>query len=215
MEEPLASPQGKRVAGIDLGEIHMALCHDGTTRIFSMVGSCAPRGSIATSCKPSSIVGSMVGQRAERLGMQVQLQDESYTSKTCPHCLHRRKSAVQGRTVRCSKCAFTWHRDGVGACTIRGKYLDLGPVVGAMAAPIGIRYRPHLGVARWEKEYQRENVCAGNCTEAAGLRALAQCHAACRICYSFLRFLFRAAGLWISRIWPTKSLYSILEGVVG
>jgi predicted O-methyltransferase YrrM len=27
--------------------------------------------------------------------------------------------------------------------------------------------------------------------------------------------LFRAAGLWISRIWPTKSLYSILEGVVG
>ncbi len=27
--------------------------------------------------------------------------------------------------------------------------------------------------------------------------------------------LFEAAGLQLSKIWPTKSLYSILEGVVG
>lgn len=38
-----------------------------------------------------------------------------------------------------------------------------------MAPPIGIRYLPHAGAARWEKASQRENVCAGNCTEAAGL----------------------------------------------
>jgi putative transposase len=253
MEEPLASPQGNRVAGIDLGEIHMAVSHDGThthilngrllrskrqyrnqlqAKLNSWIDGRTKKGSrrrkkliaskkrqlkkiehqikdiehkqtthlVSTlhqagvqtvvigdvrAIRQDMDVGSKNNQKlhqwshgsvrhklsykAERLGMQVQLQDESYTSKTCPHCLHRRKSAVQGRTVRCSKCAFTWHRDGVGACTIRRKYLDLGPVVGAMAAPIGIRYRPHLGVARWEKEYQRENVCAGNCTEAPGL----------------------------------------------
>ena len=98
--------------------------------------------------------------KAERHGMAVALQEESYTSKTCPVCGHRRKSKPQGRVFRCTnkKCRFTWHRDGVGACNIRRKYLDLGPVVGAMAPPIGMRFRPHAGVARGEREYPRENV---------------------------------------------------------
>src|SRR6266516_4460229 len=104
--------------------------------------------------------------KAERLGMAVALQDEHYTSRTCPCCGHVR-SKVKGRVFRCPKCGWTYHRDGVGSINIRQKYLGHGPVVGVMAPPISIRLV--AGVARTEKLYVRENVCVGNCTEAAGL----------------------------------------------
>jgi IS605 OrfB family transposase len=41
--------------------------------------------------------------KAERLGMQVALQEESYTSRTCPHCLYVR-SSVKGRMFCCPNC---------------------------------------------------------------------------------------------------------------
>ena len=104
--------------------------------------------------------------KAERLGMDVALQDEHYTSRTCPHCGYVR-SKIKGRVFRCPKCGWTYHRDGVGSINIRQKYLGHGPVVGVMAPPISIRLV--AGVARTEKLYVRENVCVGNCTEAAGL----------------------------------------------
>ncbi len=98
----------------------------------------------------------MLTYKAERLGMSVALQEESYTSKTCPMCGHRRKSKPVGRVFHCTnkKCGFTWHRDGVGACNIRRKYLDLGPVVGVMAPPTGMRFNPHARVAQREKAYR-------------------------------------------------------------
>lgn len=81
----------------------------------------------------------MVSYKSEMLGMEPKLQDESYTSQTCPACgeLHKPNS----REYRC-KCGFRYHRDGVGSWNIRAKYLGgLGsPVVGAMASPIGVRY---------------------------------------------------------------------------
>ena len=69
----------------------------------------------------------------------VELQDEAYTSQTCPACGERHKPT--GREYRC-KCGFRYHRDGVGSWNIRAKYLgDFGsPVVGAMASPTGVRY---------------------------------------------------------------------------
>ncbi len=84
----------------------------------------------------------MLTYKAERLGMVVALQEESYTSKTCPTCGHKRKSKPQGRVFHCTnkKCGFTWHRDGVGSINIRRKYLGCGPVVGEMAPPIGMRF---------------------------------------------------------------------------
>lgn len=93
----------------------------------------------------------MLTYKAERLGMTVVLQDESYTSQTCPKCEHRHKSS--GRRYRCPACGFEWHRDVVGAANIRSKYLGLGPVVGATASPVGVRYSSHMrcssgGVAR-------------------------------------------------------------------
>jgi putative transposase len=86
----------------------------------------------------------MLTYKAQRAGMKVALQDERHTSKTCPKCGNRHKPS--GRLFKCKKCDFTFDRDGVGAINIRRKYLgcfDI-PVVGDMATPIGVRYRPHL-----------------------------------------------------------------------
>jgi putative transposase len=90
--------------------------------------------------------------KAERRGMQVALQEESYTSRICPRCEHRRKSKVNGRVFHCTnkQCGLTWHRDAVGAINIRQKYLGCGPVVGDMAPPIGMRYTTRAGVAHQE-----------------------------------------------------------------
>ena len=92
--------------------------------------------------------------KAERVGMEVALQEESYSSKTCPVCGKRRKSRPAGRNYGCTnkKCRWKGHRDFVGAFNIRAKYrgeFGCPHVVGAtMAAPIGMRYLPHAGVAR-------------------------------------------------------------------
>jgi len=85
--------------------------------------------------------------KAQRLGMEVFLQEESYTSRTCPHCQYVR-SKVAGRVFRCPKCGWTYHRDGVGSINIRRKYLGQFPVVGVMAPPTGLRFRPQTRVAR-------------------------------------------------------------------
>lgn len=99
--------------------------------------------------------------KAERIGLQVELQEESYSSKTCPVCGKRRKSRPKGRNYACTnkKCCWKGHRDFVGAFNIRAKYrgeFGYPHVVGDMAPPIGLRFAPHAGVARWEKVYQRE-----------------------------------------------------------
>ena len=93
----------------------------------------------------------MLSYKAERRGMDVVLQEESYTSKTCLHCGHTRKSQVQGRVFRCPKCKWTGHRDVVGAANIRAKYQGVfgrSLVVGPMARPTGIRFAPHACVAQ-------------------------------------------------------------------
>lgn len=83
----------------------------------------------------------MITYKAWRRGMQVELQDEAYTTQTCPRCGKRYKP--RGRDYKCRRCGLVYHRDGVGAWNIRQKYLGCGPVVGAMAPPIGQRYTSH------------------------------------------------------------------------
>lgn len=94
----------------------------------------------------------LITYKAERLGMRVVLQDEAYTSQECPQCGSRHKP--RGRMYACPACGFRFHRDGVGSINIRRKYLGLGPVVGAMASPTGVRWHPHrrTRVAREERE---------------------------------------------------------------
>ena len=81
----------------------------------------------------------MVSYKAEWFGMEVVLQEEAYTSQTCPACGKLNKP--KGRNYRCS-CGFRYHRDGIGAYNIRAKYLgeETSQVVGAMASPIGVQY---------------------------------------------------------------------------
>jgi putative transposase len=83
----------------------------------------------------------MLTYKSERRGMVVALQNEAYSSQTCPACGNRRKP--RGRNYTCA-CGFCYHRDGVGSWNIRGAYLGSGPVVGAMASPIGLRYTSHV-----------------------------------------------------------------------
>ena len=86
----------------------------------------------------------MLTYKAKRLGMQVVLQEERYTSQKCPRC--NRLNKPSGREYHCRACGFRFHRDGVGSANLRRKYLgqfDV-PVVGVMASPIGLRYRPHV-----------------------------------------------------------------------
>ena len=77
-------------------------------------------------------VRQMIQYKAERLGMKVVLQDEKYTSQTCPMCNNKHKS--NNRNYIC-KCGFKYHRDAVGAINIRKKYLGENQVVGVMASP--------------------------------------------------------------------------------
>lgn len=234
--EPQAHPCGEKIAGIDLGEIHMAVSHDGTAthllngrllrskgqyrnklqaELNSRIDGRMKKGSRrrkrlirskkqqlkkieqqikdlehkSTTHLLSTLfeegvqmlvigdvrhirqdldVGTKNNQKlhqwshgsvrhkltykAERLGMQVALQEEASTSQTCPCCGKRYKP--RGRISHCSRCGFTWHRDGVGAMNIRAKYRgDFGShVVGVMAPPTSIRYV--AGVARRERGYR-------------------------------------------------------------
>jgi putative transposase len=93
---------------------------------------------------PSGLVRHMLTYKAQRLGMQVVLVDERYTSRSCPACGQRYKPT--GRMYRCRnpQCRFVFHRDGVGAVNIRQKYTGSGLVVGVMASPTGVRYHAHL-----------------------------------------------------------------------
>jgi putative transposase len=232
-ETPPVQPIGNKVAGIDLGEVHMAVSHDGeqthilngrllrskrqyrnkliaeldgkidrkkkasrqrkklvaskkrqlrklkhqiqdiehksTTRLISTLY----RDGVQTlaigdvrDIRQKNDIGSknnqkihqwsfgtvrhLLSYKAEQYGMHVVLQEEAHTSKTCPVCTRKRKSQPRGRLFCCvnPQCRWSWHRDGVGACNIRRKYLALGPVVGAMAPPTGMRFRPHTRVAQ-------------------------------------------------------------------
>jgi putative transposase len=90
--------------------------------------------------------------KAQHLDMRVALQEESYSSRTCPACGHRRKSSPRMRVFRCTnkECRWQGHRDAVGAANIRAKYRgEFGSrhVVGAMAPPTGCGYVPQLCVS--------------------------------------------------------------------
>ena len=82
----------------------------------------------------------MLTYKAKLKGMSVDLEDEAYTSQTCPSCGNRYKP--RGRDYVCRECGANFHRDEVGARNIRQKYLDptgwsegyaKGPVVAGRA----------------------------------------------------------------------------------
>ena len=81
--------------------------------------------------------------KAAAEGIEVALQDEAYTSQTCPQCGHRYKPT--GREYSCRRCGFLAHRDIVGASNILS--LALHGEVGQVIPPRTIKYRQPFGRA--------------------------------------------------------------------
>jgi putative transposase len=68
------------------------------------------------------------------------LQDEHYSSQTCPHCGHRHKP--RGRLYTCPACRFQSHRDVVGQINILSAYVHGAP--GKLPVPVRLKHRiPH------------------------------------------------------------------------
>ena len=93
--------------------------------------------------------------KSRRAGIRVpDLLDEAGTTGTCPTPGCGGKTKPSNRRWRCRRCGLVAHRDAVGAWNIRAKYLGVEPwgktpterfrVVGAVAAPTGVRYHPHM-----------------------------------------------------------------------
>jgi putative transposase len=55
-------------------------------------------------------------------GVEVELQDEAYTTRTCPRCGHEHKP--RGREYACPVCGLRAHRDAVGGANILSLYLE-------------------------------------------------------------------------------------------
>lgn len=85
-------------------------------------------------------VRSYTEYKAQAEGIAVVLQDERYTSQTCPQCGHRHKP--RGRRYVCRACGFSGHRDVVGQVNILSAYRYGGP--GKIPAPTTVKHRiPH------------------------------------------------------------------------
>lgn len=69
-----------------------------------------------------------IAYKALMLGMETLLEDEHYTTQTCPNCGSRKKPS--GRIYSCAQCGFVGHRDVVGASNILSRRLfgELGRV---------------------------------------------------------------------------------------
>jgi putative transposase len=62
-----------------------------------------------------------VKYKSARLGIAISLENEAYTTQTCPCCGEKQKP--RGRVYKCKKCGFVGHRDVVGACNILSRRL--------------------------------------------------------------------------------------------
>lgn len=106
--------------------------------------------------------------KAAQVGIEVVLQDEHYTSQTCPVCGHRRKPS--GRIYRCGACGGVFHRDVVGAVNILSAHLHGAP--GGIKPPVPKYRRPFLnGTLRSRADTpELARSSHGGDREAAGLQ---------------------------------------------
>jgi putative transposase len=81
-----------------------------------------------------------VEYKAAAEGITVKLEDEAYTTQTCPACGQRHKP--RGRVYRCRSCGIQVHRDVVGAVNILSRFTHGEP--GKIPAPGNVKHRiPH------------------------------------------------------------------------
>jgi putative transposase len=114
-------------------------------------------------------VRAYVAYKAEAEGITVKLEDEAYTTQTCPHCRHHHKP--RGRNYRCPACGFQAHRDVVGAVNILSVFKHGTP--GKIPTPSIVKHRmPHnLRLMRSCRDtgQERTPVARSHLREAAGL----------------------------------------------
>jgi putative transposase len=122
---PLLIEEGT-VAGVDLGEVHLAVAHDGTSTTIL-------NGGYVRSVRRY--------QNKLKAHRNAYIDRKKKGSRTCGQ-----RYKPKGRMYRCrhKECGFVFHRDGVGALNIRQEYTGSGLVVGAMASPTGVHYHAHL-----------------------------------------------------------------------
>jgi putative transposase len=100
-----------------------------------------------------------VEYKAQAEGIVVVLQEEHYTSQTCPSCGYRHKP--RGRVYRCGPCGFSGHRDVVGQVNILSAYLHGTP--GKLPVPAVVKHRmPHnlRLMRRCRDTGQMSNICS-------------------------------------------------------
>jgi putative transposase len=87
----------------------------------------------------------MLRYKCKAAGIQFVLVDEAYTSKTCLSC--GQITTANGRNHKCS-CGAKTHRDILGACNIKRKYLGTFGIPSscgmAPAFHVGVKYYPHM-----------------------------------------------------------------------
>lgn len=87
----------------------------------------------------------MIKYKAELAGMDVELIDEAYTSRTCPDCGVVKDHSPNSRNFVCQECGFRYHRDGVGSMNIRQKYLGGDPSSSGDGVPLrGVRFDTNM-----------------------------------------------------------------------
>ena len=96
----------------------------------------------------------MIEYKADSVGIDFELVDESYTLQKCPVCGSKNKP--NDRNYSCSNCNYKYHRDGVGAINILKKY-TVGSLTdktdwleGILTLPYGIRYQSNSISCRTE-----------------------------------------------------------------
>lgn len=89
-------------------------------------------------------VRTLTTYKAGAEGIAVILQDEKYTSQTCPNCGHRHKP--KGRNYKCPSCGFRCHRDVVGQINILSAYKFGEP--GKLPAPPVIKHSVPYNIRR-------------------------------------------------------------------
>jgi putative transposase len=78
--------------------------------------------------------------KAAAEGIKIELQDEAYTSQTCPNCGARHKP--RGRNYHCPSCRLQAHRDVIGQVNILSAYKFGEP--GKIPVPLIVKHRmPH------------------------------------------------------------------------
>jgi putative transposase len=110
-----------------------------------------------------------VEYKAAAEGIAVELQNECYTSQTCPQCGERHKP--RGRVYRCPSCGSQAHRDHLGQVNILSAYKYGVP--GKIPVPLELKHREPYSIRRTRRRLDTGRVAIPvawlQSQEAAGL----------------------------------------------